>query len=103
MITTTARAELVLIEAAEIDEQWSFVRKKSNQRWRWHRTDHVTGKVLAYFFAAKNKVFSNCKRYLILLMSVFFMQMIGESMNETLKATTSKRKSQYSKNRAEEP
>jgi len=23
-------------EEAEIDEQWSFVEKKANQRWIWH-------------------------------------------------------------------
>jgi hypothetical protein len=24
------------------DEQWSFVEKKSNQRWLWHAVDHAT-------------------------------------------------------------
>jgi IS1 family transposase len=38
----------VLAEEAEIDEQWSYVGKKSNQRWLWHAIDHVTGHVLAY-------------------------------------------------------
>nr|WP_263459105.1 IS1 family transposase [Bathymodiolus platifrons methanotrophic gill symbiont] len=23
-----------------MDEQWSFVGKKSNQRWLWHAVDH---------------------------------------------------------------
>ena len=32
----------------ELDEMWSFVQKKENQRWLWHAIDHTTGKVLAY-------------------------------------------------------
>ena len=32
----------------ELDEMWSFVQKKENQRWLWHAIDHATGKVLAY-------------------------------------------------------
>jgi insertion element IS1 protein InsB len=33
---------------AEMDEMWSFVGKKKDQRWLWHAIDHQTGKVLAY-------------------------------------------------------
>ncbi len=33
---------------AEIDEQWSFVGKKSNQRWMWHAIDHSSNTVIAY-------------------------------------------------------
>ena len=29
-------------EAAELDEQWSFVDRKSNQRWLWYAVDHAT-------------------------------------------------------------
>lgn len=32
----------------ELDEMWSFVHNKKNQRWLWHAIDHATGKVLAY-------------------------------------------------------
>jgi insertion element IS1 protein InsB len=32
----------------ELDEMWSFVQKKENQRWLWHAIGHETGKVLAY-------------------------------------------------------
>ncbi len=32
----------------ELDEMWSFVQNKENQRWLWHAIDHKTGKVLAY-------------------------------------------------------
>jgi len=33
---------------SELDEMWSFVQKKANQRWLWHAIDHTTGAVLAY-------------------------------------------------------
>src|SRR5256884_9367218 len=43
---------------AEVDEMWSFVGKKGNQRWLWHAIDHHTGKVLAYVFGRrKDEVF----------------------------------------------
>ncbi len=32
----------------KLDQMWSFVQKKENQRWLWHAIDHTTGKVLAY-------------------------------------------------------
>ena len=32
----------------EIDEQWSFVGKKGNQRWLWHAIDHSSNTVIAY-------------------------------------------------------
>jgi insertion element IS1 protein InsB len=36
------------VEEAEVDEMWSFVGKKTHQRWLWHAMDHRTGVVLAY-------------------------------------------------------
>ncbi|MBW4444922.1 MAG: hypothetical protein KME10_27780 [Plectolyngbya sp. WJT66-NPBG17] len=38
----------VSLSEGELDEMWSFVQKKENQRWLWHAIDHSTGKVLAY-------------------------------------------------------
>ena len=38
----------MVCEEAELDEQWSFVKKKSNQRWFWYAVDHTTNMVLAY-------------------------------------------------------
>ena len=35
----------------ELDEMWSFVQKKENQRGLWHAIAHATGKVLAYVLA----------------------------------------------------
>jgi len=48
------RAEAVMIvrvEEAEMDEMWSFVQSKNQQRWLWHAIDHQTGAVLAYVLA----------------------------------------------------
>src|SRR4030095_3486988 len=41
------------VEAAEVDEMWSFVGSKSQQRWLWHAIDHYTGQVLAYVFGTR--------------------------------------------------
>ena len=50
---------------AEIDEMWSFVGKKGNQRWLWHAIDHHTGAVLAYVFGRrKDAVFLQLKALL---------------------------------------
>jgi insertion element IS1 protein InsB len=35
------------VEDAEVDEMWSFVGSKRQQRWLWHAIDHQTGSVLA--------------------------------------------------------
>ncbi len=52
-------------EAAELDEQWSFVDKKSNQRWLWYAIDHATNTVLAYVFGKRrDKVFKKLKALL---------------------------------------
>jgi len=32
----------------EVDEMWSYVGSKQQQRWLWHAIDHDTGEVLAY-------------------------------------------------------
>ena len=32
----------------EMDEMWSYVGSKANQRWLWHAIDRATGTVLAY-------------------------------------------------------
>ena len=48
-----------------MDEQWSFVGKKSNQRWLWHTVDYKTNTVLAYVFSKrKNIVFKELKTLL---------------------------------------
>src|SRR3989441_1354919 len=41
------------VDAAEMDEMWSFVGSKSQQRWLWHAIDHHTGQILAYVFGTR--------------------------------------------------
>ncbi len=60
----TVRLERVCDEA-EVDEQWSYVGKKSNQRWLWYAVDHVTNEVLAFVFGKrKDGVFQQLKMLL---------------------------------------
>jgi insertion element IS1 protein InsB len=40
--------EIHKVEEVEVDEMWSFVGKKTQQRWLWHALDHCTGVVIAY-------------------------------------------------------
>jgi insertion element IS1 protein InsB len=42
-----------IAEEAEVDEMWSFVRRKKAPRWLWHAIDHCSGKVLAYVFGRR--------------------------------------------------
>lgn len=52
-------------EEAELDEMWSFVGNKSQQRWLWHAIDHQTGQVLAYTFGTRqDAVFKELKALL---------------------------------------
>ena len=47
---------------AEMDEQWSFVGNKSNQRWIGYAVDHSTNTILAYVFGKrKDEVFKKLK------------------------------------------
>jgi len=46
------------VDEAEVDEMWSFVGQKKDQRWLWHALDHRSGQVLAYVFGRrKDEVF----------------------------------------------
>jgi len=52
-------------DEAELDEQWSFVGKKSNQRWLRCAVDHATNTVLAFVFGKrKDIVFKELKAML---------------------------------------
>ena len=42
------RLEVELYYTAEMDELWSFVGRKSNQRWTWYAMDKNTGVILAW-------------------------------------------------------
>jgi insertion element IS1 protein InsB len=51
-----------LADEAEVDEMWSYVRRKKDQRWLWHAIDHHTGLVLAYAFGRRtDEVFVKLK------------------------------------------
>jgi insertion element IS1 protein InsB len=49
---TQTIVRLCLAEApsleAEVDEMWSYVQSKTQQRWLWWAINHETGEVLAY-------------------------------------------------------
>ena len=40
--------EIHKVDESELDEMWSFVKSKEQQRWLWHAIDHEKGGVLAY-------------------------------------------------------
>ena len=61
----SVKVDVQRVDEAEMDEMWSFVGKKRNQRWLWHAIDHQTGKVLAYVLGRrKDKVFLKLKKLL---------------------------------------
>jgi insertion element IS1 protein InsB len=54
-----------IAEEAEVDEMWSFVRRKKAPRWLWHAIDHRSGQVLAYMFGRRqDEVFLKLKALL---------------------------------------
>jgi insertion element IS1 protein InsB len=57
--------EVRRVEAAEVDEMWSFVGSKAHQRWLWHAIDHLTGVVLAYVLGNRaDEVFLQLRKLL---------------------------------------
>jgi len=53
------------VEEVELDEMWSFVFSKANQRWLWLALDHQTGQILAYTFGKrKDEVFRTFQKLL---------------------------------------
>lgn len=54
-----------LADEAEVDEMWSYVGRKKDQRWLWHAIDPRRNKVLAYVFGRrKDEVFLKLKALL---------------------------------------
>ena len=45
--------EVRRVEAAEVDDRWSFVPRKARQRWVWQASDHLMGVVLASAFGKR--------------------------------------------------
>jgi len=63
--------EIQLVDEAELDEMWSFVGSKDNQRWLWWAIDHNTGDVLAYTFGSrKDEVFKKYFKKVMFVMLV---------------------------------
>lgn len=53
------------IEESELDEMWSYVQNKRNQRWLWLALDHKTRKIVAYVFGRRiQTVFKKLKKLL---------------------------------------
>jgi insertion element IS1 protein InsB len=54
-----------LADETEVDEMWSYVGRKKDQRWLWHAIDHRSGKILAYVFGRRqDEVFLKLKALL---------------------------------------
>ena len=52
-------------QAAEMDEMWSYVGCKADQRWLWHAIDRATGIVLAYTLGRRqDEIFLRLKNLL---------------------------------------
>ena len=57
--------KLERVEDAELDEMWSCVGSKENQRWLWHAIDHDYGTILAYVLdSRKDSAFLKLKQLL---------------------------------------
>ena len=67
-------------ESAELDEQWSYVGNKSNQRWLWYAIDHATNTILAFVFGRRKDIIFKKLRALL---EPFGINLIGEHMNVT--------------------
>ncbi len=56
---------VILPISTELDEQWSFVQNKFNQRWLWVAINHYTSEILAYTFGSRSdSVFNKLKKLL---------------------------------------
>lgn len=66
LASTDTDVLLARVEAAEVDEMWSFVGKKKAPRWLWHALDHRTGEILAYVFGRReDQAFLELKALLV--------------------------------------
>ena len=55
----------ICIDIIKVDELWSFVKNKKNQRWLWYAINHDTGEIVAYTFGKrKDTVFLKLKKLL---------------------------------------
>jgi IS1 family transposase/transposase-like protein len=52
-----------VLEGVELDEQWSYVQNKSNQRWLWLALNHTNHDIIAYTFGKRtDDVFLELKK-----------------------------------------
>jgi insertion element IS1 protein InsB len=57
--------EVRRVEAAEVEERWSFVQSQAHQRGLWHTIDHLRGVVLASVFGSRaDRVFIELQKLL---------------------------------------
>jgi insertion element IS1 protein InsB len=54
--------EVEIFYTAEIDEFWSFVGNKANQRWTWYAMDKASGIILAWHNGGRTD--ADCRRLL---------------------------------------
>lgn len=55
----------IICLAVSVDEQWLYVKNKTNQRWLWYAIEKRSGKVLAYVFGKRSdQAFLHLKRLL---------------------------------------
>ena len=56
--------DMVKVEEVELDEMWSFVGKKSNQRWLWHAIErkHLTLRTRIKRLARRTICFSKLEK-----------------------------------------
>ncbi len=67
-IAVEIRHLLDLPMSSQLDEQWSYVGSKKNQRWLWYAIDSATGCVLSFVFGRRKdevceKLISNLKAF----------------------------------------
>src|SRR2546422_11675678 len=75
--------EIHKVDESELDEMWSFVKRKEQQRWLWHAIDHQKGVVLAYVCAAPMRMTYSysCRRCYDHLVSHDFTPITPACMN----------------------
>jgi IS1 family transposase len=62
---TSIELDIIPYCESELDEQWSFVQNKDNQRWLWLAVCHHTGVVIAFVFGKRtDDVFRELKTLL---------------------------------------
>jgi hypothetical protein len=83
LLTTKEKDALEQLEveicfSAEMDEFWSFVGNKSNQRWTWYALERHSGIILAWHNGKRqDKDFWSCGKCWLNFLSSATIRMIG--------------------------